>query len=50
MTSLKKRFVAFVIGVCSFVAVATPVSAGGRTSPPAPPGLCLDLIVIRLCP
>jgi len=52
---MRKRLVAFVIGVCSFLAVATPVSAGDRTPAPAPPEspsvhLCLDLLLIRLCP
>ena len=50
---MKKRLVASVIGICSLLALATPVSAG--TKPPAPSPsllptlhLCLDLIVIKL--
>ena len=31
---MRKRLVAFVIGVCSFLAVAAPVSAGARPAPP----------------
>jgi hypothetical protein len=49
---MKKRLGAFVIGVCSILAIATPVSAAGRTPTPAPSGLapfdlCLDLIIIQ---
>ena len=52
--NMKVRLVAFAIGVCSFLAVAAPVSAGARPAPPPtglpPLNLCLDLLIIRLCP
>jgi hypothetical protein len=53
---MKKRLIASVIGLCSLLAVATPASAGVRTtasapSESAPVSLCLDLIFFRLgCP
>ena len=51
--NMKMRLVAFAIGVCSFLAVAAPVSAGARPAPPTglpPLNLCLDLLIIRLWP
>jgi hypothetical protein len=49
---VKKRLVASVIGLCSFLAVATPISASASTPSATPTelpplNLCLDLILIR---